>query len=94
MSVKRKYERRTRFTLGDLGDQALDLLETLEISRERDALARTELGQLSSDLVANTSGTGRDVDLGAVDNEAVGNHQADAATAASDQDDLVLDVEE
>lgn len=78
LTIEKKTNELTGLALGDLGDQSVDLIEALEIGWERDALARSELGQLLSDLVTDIGRAGRDVDVGAVDDESVGDHQADS----------------
>jgi hypothetical protein len=55
----------------------VNLLKRLKIRREGDTLARSELGKLLGDLVADVSRTRRDINLGAIHHESVGDHQTD-----------------
>lgn len=68
----------TRFALVNLGGKTLDLVEALEVRRDRDTLARADLGQLLGNLVTDLGRARRDIDLCAVDHKSVCDHQSDS----------------
>ena len=49
----KKKQNLTGFTLVNLGGKTLDLVEALEVRRDRDTLTRADLGQLLGNLVTD-----------------------------------------